>query len=67
MLTQVSEKWVRVRDVADHLGVSASWVNKAATVGTLPVYRVGRNLRFRISEVESWLQKQESSGGRHVS
>jgi len=51
----VHESWVRVNEVAHHLNVSASWVNKAVQYGDIPVHRVGRNLRFRLSEVDAWM------------
>jgi len=56
-LTQVAmEKWVRVSEVADHLDVSASFINKAALYTDIPVHRIGRNLRFRLSEVDQWVE-----------
>jgi len=51
-----SEQWVRLPDVAAHLSVSHSWVNKAVQFGLLPVHRVGRSLRFRLSEVDAWIE-----------
>lgn len=50
-----SEQWMTVRDVADHLRVSQSWVNKQVTYGEIPVHRIGRNLRFLLSEVDTWI------------
>lgn len=52
-----SEPLVRVSDVAEHLDVSESWVNKAVQYGRIPVHRVGRNLRFRLSEVDRWIDE----------
>lgn len=49
------EQWVRVPDVARHLDVSVSWVNHAVATGSFPVRRVGRSIRFRISEIDAWV------------
>jgi excisionase family DNA binding protein len=49
------EQWVNVPTVARHLGVSRSWVNKAVLDEAIPVRRVGRSLRFRLSEIDAWL------------
>ena len=49
------EPWVGVIEVAEHLGVSKSWVNKAVGHKVLPVKRVGRALRFRLSEIDAWI------------
>lgn len=57
------ERWVGVREVAEHLNMSDSWVNKAVQWGTIPVHRVGRNLRFRLSEVDAWVERQASLRG----
>lgn len=54
--TMGREAWVRIRDVAGHLGVSVSWINKAVQFGDIPVHRVGRCLRFRLSEVDTWIE-----------
>ncbi len=57
MQTQVEfEKWVRVPEVADHLNVSTSYINKAVLYSNIPVRRVGRNLRFRLSDVDQWVE-----------
>ena len=52
-----NEPWVRVREVAEHLGVSASWVHKAVQTDSIPARRVGRNVRFRLSEIDAWLER----------
>ncbi len=40
------ERLWTVRDVAAFLRMSQSWVNKRAADGTLPVWRIGRSVRF---------------------
>ncbi|WP_344917427.1 helix-turn-helix domain-containing protein [Streptosporangium oxazolinicum] len=47
-----------VEDVADYLGVPKSTVYDQWKTWGLPAYRVGRNLRFRERNVESWLERQ---------
>jgi excisionase family DNA binding protein len=54
------EKWVSIRDVADHLCVSRSYVSKAVQKGEVPFHRVGRNLRFRLTEIDAWIEGNES-------
>jgi len=53
------EKWVGVEDVAAHLKVNKDsiyrWIDKTG----LPVHRVGRLFRFKLSEVDEWVK----SGG----
>ena len=51
----IEEKFVDPREVARHLSVSLSWIHKMAIYSDIPVYRIGKNLRFKISEVEEWI------------
>ncbi|MFE9730133.1 helix-turn-helix domain-containing protein [Streptomyces sp. NPDC005863] len=48
-----------VREVAEYLNVSASWIYKNANRSGLTLYRFGSGanakIRFRRSDVEAWL------------
>ncbi len=54
------ERWVGVDKVAAHLGVTKDSVYRWAESKGLPAHRVGRLLRFRLSEVNAWV---EAGGG----
>jgi excisionase family DNA binding protein len=62
--TQGAEPYVSVPVVAELLGVPASWVYERTARGEIPYRRVGRYLRFRISEIEAWLEQQTREGVR---
>ncbi len=49
------EPYITVASLARVLGVPASWVYERTAKGEIPHYRVGRYVRFRLSEVERWL------------
>lgn len=53
------EPLVGAREVADYLGVPAAtlanWRHRNAGP---PSYRVGRHVKYRMSEVERWLERQ---------
>jgi len=55
----IEERWVSVANVASHLDVNKDsiyrWINNKG----LPVHRVGRLFRFKLSEVDEWVK----SGG----
>jgi excisionase family DNA binding protein len=55
------ERWVSVEDVAAHLGVNKDsiyrWIEKMG----LPAHRVGRLFRFKLSEIDKWVE----SGGAY--
>jgi excisionase family DNA binding protein len=53
----MNEKLVGLKEVADHLGMSESFVQKAIYRHDLPVWRVGRRVRFRLSEIDAWIER----------
>jgi excisionase family DNA binding protein len=54
------EKMIDVEALADLLGVSLVWTYKAVRQKALPFYRVGKCVRFRESEILSWLEERKS-------
>lgn len=60
-----SEPFITVAEIARLLGVPRSFIYERTARGDIPCYRVGRLLRFRVSEVERWLTESASKqGGR---
>ena len=56
----MKEPWVGVEEVAAHLGVGKDSVYRWVESKGLPARRVGRLLRFRLGEVDGWV---ETRGG----
>lgn len=54
------EAWVGIAGVAAHLQVTRESIYRWVDTKGLPAYRVGRLLRFRLSQVDAWVQ---GSGG----
>lgn len=55
-IKNTQETWVSVSQLAEHLGVSSSWVRKAVRDKQIPVGRCGRTLRFKISAVDQAIE-----------
>ena len=53
------DRLLTVREVAAYLGVSAKTVERKARLGMLPSLRVFGRVRFRRSDVASWLAERE--------
>ena len=55
------ERWLSLEEISKHLGVSKdtirSWIKKE----TIPFHKVGRQYKFRISEVDAWIESGESA------
>ena len=52
----MSETWVSMKEVQNHLGIgrdtALAWINKWG----LPGYKIGRAWKFKLSEVDEWLR-----------
>ena len=55
----LGDRLLTIREVAAYLGVSAKTVERKARQGTLPSLRVFGRVRFRRSDVASWLAERE--------
>jgi len=56
------ERWVGVDDVASHLTVGKDSVYRWVEKRGLPARKVGRLLRFRLSEVDAWVEAGSGAG-----
>jgi excisionase family DNA binding protein len=53
------EQLATVKELAQHLKVPESWIyDKTKRGGDIPVKRIGKYLRFSLSDVEDWLEKK---------
>jgi len=55
------ERLVSVEDVASHLGVSKDTIRTWIKKGTIPFRKVGRQYKFRLSEVNAWVDSGKSA------
>jgi len=56
----IGEEILTIREVADLLKLHPKTVNKLANSGKVPGYRIGRQWRFRKSEVLKALEKRDA-------
>lgn len=54
------EEFVDVNSLAKKFGPPASWWYQKAESGEVPSYKLGKYRRFRMAEIESWLQSRRS-------
>jgi predicted DNA-binding transcriptional regulator AlpA len=48
--------------LAELTGLTASFLKKAKWKMNLPHYKIGAQVKFRISEVELWLKQRKAAG-----
>ena len=57
----IPERWYSTKEVCEHLGVSRDtllvWINEKG----LPASKVGRNWKFKLSEVDAWVKSGEAA------
>jgi len=51
------EGWVGIEEVAAHLRVAKESIYRWVDSKGFPAHRVGRLLRFRLSEVDEWVRQ----------
>lgn len=52
----MTEPWVSVEQVAEHLGVTRDSIYRWIDRKFLPAHRVGRLWKFKLSEVDEWVR-----------
>lgn len=60
-MTDIPEKWSSLEDIAAHIGVSKDTIRIWIRKGVIPHHRIGKQYRFRISEVDHWVESGRSA------
>jgi excisionase family DNA binding protein len=55
----MSQSLLTAHDVADLLGVPASWVYEQSRSGRIPTVTLGRYRRYRREAIEAWVRELE--------
>lgn len=54
----VGDRLLTTQDVADYLGIPVATLHQWRTKGTAPrAVKVGRHLRFRLTDVDAWCER----------
>jgi excisionase family DNA binding protein len=55
------ETLISKKELVVAFGVSSSFVNKLMAEEALPHFKIGRAVRFRVSDISGWLEKRRVS------
>jgi len=55
------EKWSSLEEIAVHLGVSKDTIRNWIRKGAIPYRKVGKQYKFKISEVDAWVNSGKSA------
>lgn len=62
----MTEPWASVGEVARHRGVAKDSIYRWIENRGLPTHKIGRLWKFRLSEVDDWVRRQDDSVGHHA-
>ena len=55
------EKWVSLEEIADHMGISKDTIRNYIKKEQIPFYRIGKQYKFKISEIDAWIESGKSA------
>lgn len=57
----MSDRWVSVEEIAEHLGVSKDTVYGWIAKKDMPAHKVGRLWKFKTDEVDGWVRNGQAA------
>jgi len=58
METGKQDKWLNSQEVAEYLGTNMRWIKANIHRLGIPHVRLGRQYRFRTTDIDNWLMTQ---------
>ena len=55
------ERWLSLEEISKHVGCSKDTIRAWIKKDTIPFHKVGRQYKFRLSEVDSWIESGASA------
>lgn len=61
IMEKENERWLSLDEISKHLGVSKDTIRAWIKKGTIPYHKIGRQYKFRLTEVNAWVESGESA------
>jgi excisionase family DNA binding protein len=58
--------WVSLEEIAEYLQVSTDTIHRWIRAKKIPAHRMGRMWRFKVSQVDSWVEEGRVAGKREA-
>ena len=55
------ERWLSLEEISKHVGCSKDTIRAWIKKDTIPFHKVGRQCKFRLSEVDAWIESGASA------
>lgn len=59
MTEQITKRFVDVKGVAEYLSFTEPTIRAWIRLGKIPFYKIGRGVRFDLSEIDRWADKKK--------
>lgn len=56
-----TERWLSLEEIAAHIGCSKDTIRTWIKKETIPHHKVGRQYKFKLSEVDRWIESGKSA------
>ena len=60
-MEQYNDSWVGIEEIANYLGVKVVTVRKLIKAEKIPCHKIGKQWKFKISEVDDWVKSGKSA------
>lgn len=61
-MSKIEKQWISIEELSEYLGISAVtirfWIRSGKDI---PAVRIGRQWRFRISDIDEWIKSRKSN------
>lgn len=54
-----TEKLINIHELSDLIGFKSTFINKAMVQFCLPYYKIGGAVRFKMSEINNWIEQRK--------
>lgn len=61
IMEKENERWLSLDEISKHIGVSKDTIRAWIKKGTIPYHKIGRQYKFRLTEVNAWIESGESA------
>lgn len=61
IMEKENERWLSLDEISKHLGVSKDTIRAWIKKDTIPFHKIGRQYKFRLTEVNAWVESGESA------
>ena len=56
-----NEKWTSIEEIAEHIQVHKDTIRIWIRKGEIPAHKIGKQWRFKISEIDEWVNSGKSA------